>query len=158
MEFVSSALASVVGAIVCWLGSEHLRPLVVALSWRGTKIDGVWEFYDAVPSQGVSSVGSVTFVQHGTKITAVSRRHTDRKGERTNREYESKGQFSARELVLIYQAIDRPDFRVGSIVLHLDQHAHILSGKTMTYDEPSQEVVAHPIWFRSTVTEKGADY
>lgn len=137
-NIVTSALGSSVFSVV-----KHLP----GLSHAVVDLSGQWDMYDEEPSQA-KPVGQATIRNSWMRVVRMnSLRTTERSGESTRRSYESKGTLRARDLILIFEAVDRPEFIRGSLVLHLDNNATTLYGRTVYFDETIKDIHSLPIWF-----------
>ncbi len=144
-EIASELVASGIALVLAWVATRYLRPWLWELTWRGTKVSGKWLSYDDDPA-GAKPVGDATIDQRGSRVTMHLVRHTNRNGEPTHREFRYQGRFSARNMTLLFEASDRPDFILGAIVVHLDNAAKQFCGSAVYHDETKATVVSMPFW------------
>ena len=151
---MATFLLGVGASFVAWLlglGLVHwLIPFVQGLLWKLTNISGRWLAYIEDPATH-EPVGEAEITQRGPVITMTLHRQKDREGKPTSRRYKYHGSFKARQLTLLWEALDRPDFRVGAMVLHLAEHANEFKGLTVFYDDKHAAgagVGALPYWLR----------
>ncbi|MGH2435389.1 MAG: hypothetical protein ACRDFA_00175 [bacterium] len=112
-----------------------------------TDINGTWYAYDAEPAQGSQFVSEAVVKQQGSLVTMELHRIRDRSGATTSRRYRYQGRFSARQLVLLFESIDRPDYIIGALVLLLNAQGDGFSGVTVYYDQKAHSgIITHRFW------------
>lgn len=100
-----------------------------------TDINGIWYAYDAEPIQSAQFVSEAVVKQQGSLVTMELHRVRDRTGATTSRRYRYQGRFSARQLVLLFESVDRPDYIIGALVLLLNAQGDCFAGVTVYYDQ-----------------------
>lgn len=151
---MGSFLWGVLASLVAWLIGlaiiHWVIPLGQGLTWKLTDISGRWLAYIEDPATH-EPAGEAEITQRGPHITMTLHRQKDRQGKPTSHRYKYRGTFKARQLTLLWEALDRPDFRVGAMVLHLAESAKEFSGLTVFYDDKHTQgpgVGALSYWLR----------
>lgn len=112
-----------------------------------TDINGSWYAYDADPAAGATFISEAQIKQSSTTVTMELHRLKDRSGATTSRRYRYQGRFTARQLVLLFESVDRPDYIIGALVLVLDASGESFSGVTVYYDQKGHTgVMSYPFW------------
>lgn len=75
-------------------------------------------------------------------------RQEDREGKPASRDYRYSGRFRSRQLTLLWEAVDRPDYRIGAMVLHLSEAGTQFQGLTIFYDDTFHGVGSVEYWLR----------
>jgi hypothetical protein len=144
---VASSLAAWLAGL--WITYEGI-PMLQGLLWKVTDISGPWLAFHQDPAAS-GPVGNATIRQRGPRITMTLHRNLDSTNQPTDRNYRYRGTFRGRQLTLVWEAIDRPDSRVGAMVLHLSEDAQVFKGKTVFYSDNvhgAAEVDALPYWLK----------
>ena len=133
---VASSLAAwLVGLLI----TNQLIPVIQGLLWSVTDVSGHWLAYIEDPTTEDPTthqpVGDAYIKQRGPRVTMSLHRYRDTAGNPTTRNYRYKGVFRARQLTILWEALDRPDFRLGAMVLHLSEDGTVFKGLTVFYDD-----------------------
>lgn len=153
---MSAFWIGVASSLAAWLAGLWITyngiPTIQGLLWKITDISGAWLAFHADPANaGSHPVGNAHIRQRGPRITMTLHRNVDSKGKGVDRNYTYHGIFRGQQLTLLWEAVDRPDSRVGAMVLYLSEDAQIFKGKTLFYSADHHhpaDVGALPYWLK----------
>lgn len=139
---------------------HRVIPTLQGLIWGITDISGQWLAYHDDPQKS-EPVGHAEISQTGTRVRMSLHRYKDGAGGSTERDYRYKGAFKARQLTLLWEALDRPDFRMGAMILYLSDDAKMFQGLTVFYHDTLHKggpgVGSRKYWLKRTYSSAASD-
>jgi hypothetical protein len=151
LGFFTGVAASLAAALIWVLVAHQLVPMIQGALWKVTDISGKWYLYLDDPDSTPVSVGVMTIHQRGLRITAKLHRDQFHDRRPTDMNFEYRGTFRSRQLVLIWEAVERPDSRIGALVLYLNEYGTQFRGFTTYYDDGARSgpaVIAKEYWLQ----------
>ena len=135
---ITGVVASSIFFAISLVVKYWLRPKYIALTYKGTKIDGAWDVY----YEGSTEPSAVIeFEQTGTKISGSSVVSKNKAGKVVDRKYSYKGTFLNRSIVLTFEDEKNPLMMGGAMVFHhIDSDAKEMSGKSIYFKPEINDV------------------